>query len=105
MKTAVSQTSLASIWAMRDSGELPQREREIYEALVRNGPMTREQLASITGTKEGSACGRVATLIERGMISHHSTVKNRITGKYNECVWLAPCRVQIYQVEMELIAA
>lgn len=100
MKTNVATTSLAAYWSMRDAGELPEKERIVYEAIIRNGPMTREQIASVTGMKEGSACGRVATLIQRGMLVHHSMVKNRVTGKENECVWLAPIRARMWQTEL-----
>lgn len=105
MKTNVAETSLAAYWAMRDAGELPAKEHLVYAALVKHGPLTREQIASVTGMKEGSACGRVAMLVERGMIAHHSNVKNIVTGKENECVWIAPCRVQMFQVELELETA
>mgnify|MGYP003576801228 CR=1 FL=1 len=97
MKTNVAATSLAAYWSLRDAGELPEKERIVYDAIMRNGPVTREQIAAITGMKEGSACGRVAKLLERGMLAHHGYVTNRITGKTNERVWIAPHRVAMQQ--------
>ena len=105
MKTNVAENSLAAYWAMRDAGELPEKERIVYEAITRNGPMTREQIASVTGMKEGSACGRVNKLIERGMLEHHSTVRNVVTGKHNEMVWIARARSQMRQLELEMATA
>lgn len=96
MKTNVSLNSLFSYWSLRDSGELPEKERIVYEAVLRNGPVTREQIASLTGMKEGSACGRVAKLIERGMLAHHGTVVNATTKKPNEKVWIAPYRLHLH---------
>jgi DNA-binding Lrp family transcriptional regulator len=98
MKTVVADTSLASIWSMRDAGELPERERAVYDALFRYGPMTREQIAARTGMKEGSACGRVNRLMERGIVVHHGARENPITRKLNEIVDLAPARRALHQV-------
>jgi predicted transcriptional regulator len=101
MKTNVSQTSLASFWSMRDAGELPEKERIVYEALIKRGPMTREQIAAETGMKEGACCGRVFSLMEKGMVEHHNTVENRVTGKWNEVVRIATHRTAV-QAELEL---
>ncbi|HWT40938.1 MAG TPA: helix-turn-helix domain-containing protein [Dongiaceae bacterium] len=88
MKTAVASTSLAAYWSMRDAGELPDRERLVYFALALHGPMTREQIAARTGMKEGSACGRVNKLMERGIVVHHGYCMNQGTRKPNEIVEL-----------------
>lgn len=105
MKTNVSKDSLIAYWKLRDSGELPEKERQVYEAVVRHGPMTREQIAAVTGMKEGSACGRVAGLMEKGMLEHHSSIENPVTGNPNEVVWLTPHRAQMRQCELDLVAA
>jgi DNA-binding Lrp family transcriptional regulator len=92
MRTAMAPTSLAAYWAMRDAGELPDRERLVYYAIALHGPMTREQIAACTGMKEGSACGRVNRLMERGILVHYDYLINPGTEKLNEIVELVPHR-------------
>ena len=89
MKTNVSPTSLAAYRSLRDSGELSEKELLVCLALVINGPMTREEIATCTGQKEGAACGRVAALIEKGKLISCGTKKNPITKKLNEVVDLS----------------
>jgi DNA-binding Lrp family transcriptional regulator len=97
MKTNVAITSLASYWAMRDADELPGRELEVFEALAKHGPMTREEIAFVTRMKEGSACGRVNKLMERGLVVHYGYRPNPTTKKMNQVVDLAPGRRGQYQ--------
>jgi hypothetical protein len=92
MRTHVHDNSLAAIWSMRDSGELPARELEVYEALRKFGAMTREQIAARTSMKEGSACGRVNKLMKRGLVVGVANCVNDVTDKLNEIVDLAPHR-------------
>jgi predicted ArsR family transcriptional regulator len=92
MKTNVADTSLAAYWHMRDSGELPDRERLVFFAIALHGAMTREQIAARTGMKEGSACGRVNKLMERGIVVHAGYTTNKMTGKLNELVDLVADR-------------
>lgn len=105
MKTNVHSNSLAAIWSMRDSGELPEKERIVYRALEAHGRMTREQLAHVTGMKESSVCGRVFTLKERGMVVGVATAINPVTKALNEIVDINPLRKAMRQVELELECA
>lgn len=86
MKTNVAPTSLTAYWHLRDAGLLPEMERLVFFALALHGPMTREQIAARTGMKEGSACGRVSRLMERGIVVHHGYTLNTTTEKVNEIV-------------------
>lgn len=92
MKTNVSETSLAAYWAMRDASELPEKERIVYYAIALHGPMSREQIAARTGMKEGSACGRVNGLMEKGFLVHAGYRINPATEKLNEVVELVAHR-------------
>jgi hypothetical protein len=94
---AVSKTSLMAYWALRDAGELPEKERIVYEAVKRLGPMTREQIASVTSMKEGAVAGRVNSLVKRGMLVSHSVIINKVTLKPNEVLDLAAHRKQPQQ--------
>lgn len=105
MKTNVAQTSLAAYWHMRDAGELPEKERIAYDAVLRNGPLTREQIANLTNMKEGSACGRVNKLMARGIVVHAGYVTNQQTGKLNEVVDLVADRRAMHQMTLNLAAA
>jgi DNA-binding Lrp family transcriptional regulator len=105
MKTNVADNSLIAYWAMRDSGELPEKERVVYEALASHGRMTREQIAYVTGMKEGSACGRVKGLMEKGLVVGVATMVNPNTHKLNEAVDIAPMRKAMRQIEFELQCA
>ena len=99
MKTNVAPNSLAAYWSMRDAGELPDRERLVYYALALHGPMTREQIAANTGMKEGSACGRVNRLMERGIVVHHDQIMNQVTGHPNEVVDLIAHRRAMFPLK------
>jgi DNA-binding Lrp family transcriptional regulator len=102
MKTNVAENSLHAYWAMRDSGELPEKERIVYEALVKHGRMTREQIAAKTGMKEGSVCGRIDGLKKKGLVRGVATMVNPVTDCLNEIVDIAEHRKQL-QVELELV--
>lgn len=88
MKTNVAPTSLAAFNDMRETGELTEKETLVYLALAFNGPMTREEIGHATGMKEGSACGRVAALMEKGRVVHFGYKINLATSKMNEVVEL-----------------
>lgn len=100
MKTNVAETSLAAYWRMRDAGLLPEKERLVFFALALHGPMTREEIASRTGMKEGSACGRVNRLMHRGMVVHYGFVVNAATKKDNEVVELVAHRRAQYPLQV-----
>ena len=87
MKTNMNQTSLMAYEAIRET--LSAREREVFEAIKVNGPLTREQIAAATGMKESGACGRVASLLEHGLVKRNGTIKNPVTNKSNELIALA----------------
>jgi DNA-binding Lrp family transcriptional regulator len=99
MKTNVADTSLAAYWSMRDAGELPDRERLVYFALALHGPMTRERIAAKTGMKEGSACGRVNKLMERGIVVHSGYYLNPVTEKLNEVVDLVAHHRSLFSLQ------
>lgn len=96
MKTNVAETSLAAYWHLRDAGLLPEMERLVYFALALHGPMTREQIAARTGMKEGSACGRVNRLMQRGIVVHYGFTINPTTKKHNEIVELVAHRRSLH---------
>lgn len=86
MKTAVASTSLASYEMMKVMEDLPLKESAVYWAVAIFGPMTREQIAARTGMKEGSACGRVNKLLEKGKLIESGLVVNQKTHKWNKVV-------------------
>lgn len=97
MKTNMASNSLAAYWRMRDAGELPEKERIVYYAIAQHGAMTREQIAAATGMKEGSACGRVAGLMAKGLVIGVANMINPLTDCLNEIVDLAPHRRAMHQ--------
>lgn len=86
MKTNMAQTSLTAYESMKQVGELPVREAQVYLAIAMYGPMTREQIAKRTDMKEGSACGRVNKLLEKGVLVETGFVINQKTKKLNKTV-------------------
>jgi DNA-binding MarR family transcriptional regulator len=86
MKTNVAETSIAAHHSMRGAGDLPVKEAAVYLAIALCGPMTREQIAARTGMKEGSVCGRVNKLLERGRLVETGFVVNQTTKKLNKVV-------------------
>ena len=85
----MSKFSLAAYESLKESGEINRREREVLEALIEHGPMTREEIARVTGMKEGSACARVNALIEKNKLVEVSCKRNSVTNKMNGVVDLS----------------
>lgn len=105
MKTNVAETSLAAYRAMEGGGELAPKEQAVLQALTMAGPLTREQIAHLTGMKEGSACGRVAKLLELELVEYHDTVLNPVTKKPNERVRIARRQAVLPGIEVDQVAA
>lgn len=89
MKALLSRFSLSAYQDLFDAGELTKREAQVFAAVYANGPMTREQIAAVTGMKEGSACGRVNSMLHKGVLVETGCVVNPVTGKLNGKVDLA----------------
>lgn len=84
MKTNMAATSLSAYESLKQLGELPLREMQVYLCIAIHGPMTREQIAERIGMKEGSVCGRVNKLMhERKRLIETGIVINQVTGKEN----------------------
>jgi hypothetical protein len=92
----VSATSLLSYKELVESGQLTPKQQLVYGALVMHGPKTREQLAAITNMKEGSVCGRVNELLEKGLIVESGYLQNAITKKLNAIVSIAVPQLALF---------
>jgi DNA-binding MarR family transcriptional regulator len=84
----LSATSVASYKELVESGQLTPKQRVVYGAIVVHGNLTREQIAAITQMKEGSVCGRIAELMEKGLVVAAGLRQNPITKKVNEVIGL-----------------
>lgn len=89
MITNMSKFSLAAYAALKESGEINRREQEVLEALIKHGPMTREEIARATGMKEGSVAGRINALIEKNHVVEVGSKRNSVTNKANGVVDLS----------------
>lgn len=99
---AVSRFSRAAYADLVDSSKLQPKERRVADAIAEHEPMTREEISAVTGMKEGSACGRVNKLMERGLVVHHGYRHNQATDKLNEVVDLVADRRAMYQTTLQL---
>lgn len=99
MKTNMALTSLTAYESMKQVGELPAREAQVFLAIAINGPMTRERIAALTGMKEGSACGRVNKLLEKGKLVETGFVINQKTQKLNKTVDLLAADRAMFPVQ------
>lgn len=83
MKTNVSRFSLSAYEDLRDAGELSKQERIVFNTVVEHGPMTREEIEAFSGLRLASVCGRVNSLLKKGVFLETGERKNPITGKLN----------------------
>ena len=75
MRTAVSETSLEAFHSFGISS-LQSKEREVLKVFYRlGGCHTREQLAKILGWKESAVCGRVNSLVTKGVLEESGVIK------------------------------
>lgn len=86
---AVSRFSLSAYHDLRDAGELSRQERLVFETVAAYGPMTREEVETKTGMRLGSVCGRVNSLLLKGVFIEIGEKKNPTTGKLNGLIDLS----------------
>lgn len=70
MKTKVKDTSLEAYAALKHGDLLQPMERKIVRLLESSGsPLSRRQMASIANLEINSVCGRVNSLLEKGVLT------------------------------------
>lgn len=75
MRTQVAETSLAAFHSF-GVPDLQKKEMEVLAAIREAGrPMTREQIAKLLDWKESAVCGRVNSLVAKGVLEESGTVK------------------------------
>ena len=88
MRTAIAETSIAAFYSFRVP-ELQNKEMEVLAAIQEAGrPMTREQIAQMLGWKESAVCGRVNSLVAKGVLEESGTLKT-LSGRSAKLVGLA----------------
>ena len=88
MRTAIAETSIAAFYSFR-APELQNKEMEVLAAIQEVGrPMTREQIAQMLGWKESAVCGRVNSLVAKGVLEESGTLKT-LSGRSAKLVGLA----------------
>jgi predicted transcriptional regulator len=88
MRTAIAQTSVAAFYSFRVP-DLQHKEMEVLAALQEaDRPMTREQIAQMLNWKESAVCGRVNSLVAKGVLEESGTVKTS-SGRSAKLVGLA----------------
>ena len=92
MRTQLAETSIAAFYSFRVP-ELQNKESEVLAAIQEAGrPMSREQIAAALGWKESSVCGRVNSLVAKGVLEESGTIKT-LSGRSAKLVGL-PVRGQ-----------
>lgn len=75
MRTTVTETSVMAFYSF-SIPELQNKEMEVLAAIKEAGrPMTREQIAAVLDWKESQVCGRVNSLVTKGVLEESGTVK------------------------------
>jgi predicted transcriptional regulator len=75
MRTAIAQTSIAAFYSF-PVPELQNKEMEVLVAIQEAcRPMTREQIAQMLNWKESAVCGRVNSLVTKGVLEESGTLK------------------------------
>lgn len=89
-------TSIASYKELVESGQLTPKQQIVYGAIVVHGNMTREQIAVTVSMKEGSVCGRVNELMDKGLLVAKGLYLNPVTKKVNEVVGLSVAQLEMF---------
>lgn len=79
----MNDTSLAAYAELQQQRKLQPMEARVVEAL-QHRPLTREEIAEVTGMRLSSVCGRVATLRKSGTIESFGAKRCGVTGKLQE---------------------
>jgi hypothetical protein len=85
-------TSFLSHIAIKEDGTKV-RQQQMILALLRAAPdvaFTRTNIASLTGMRLGSVCGRIAELRAEGLVIEPTTRKCPTSGRMVKCVQAAP---------------
>lgn len=73
-------TSIASFNEVRRDGTLPRQKIRVLSALT-DGPLTRAQIAAVTGLPVASVCRTVYDLMQDGLLCTYDTVLNPHTAR------------------------
>ena len=85
MRTAVTQTSLSAFRSLGAKDYLQPKEREVMAAFESPGAtMTRQQISIRTGMAINVVCGRVRSLIDKGVLVVRGTAIDSQTRKSQE---------------------
>lgn len=75
MRTAVASTSLQTYDSLGVKAYLQPKELEVMELMNLGYGLTREQIAQELGWKEASVCGRVNSLVAKGLLIEEDGAK------------------------------
>lgn len=85
MQTQMTQTSLAAFRSLSAKDYLQPRERQVMEALTSpSTQMTRQQISAATGLAINVVCGRVRSLLDKGVLTVRGTAIDPQTRKAQE---------------------
>lgn len=81
MKTAVSDTSIATYHALRRDGTLSERKAQIMAVIAAGRDYTLQELVRLTGLPVNVISGRVNELKASGSLVHGTTRACSVTGR------------------------
>lgn len=85
MRTAVTQTSLAAFRSLGAKDYLQPKEREVMAAFCSPSmALTRQGIADATGMKLNCVCGRVRSLLDKGVLVVRGLTVDPVTRKSQE---------------------
>jgi hypothetical protein len=98
MRTAVSDTSLLAFDRLRESPRLSAQERAVLSALnlSATGALTRAEIAVRAEIRHSSACGRVRSLLDAGVLIEEPRRACRVTGEAAHPVRLAASQRELF---------
>ncbi len=78
---SVKDTSIIAYQDITDSGAALTQKQRVYQAIKASGPLTRQELAKLTGLAINAICGRVNELLKEGVVLEHDSRRCRVTGR------------------------
>jgi hypothetical protein len=93
MKTAVAETSIRAYRAIKD---LSHCQRVVVNTMQPGVLYSRRELEALTGMRSGPVCGRVAELLEAGLIEIPGEKVCNMSGKHVEALKLATVQRRLF---------
>jgi hypothetical protein len=88
-RRGVAPTSIEAYHSLDHATYIQPKEQQVVDAIVANGPLSRQQIAERSGMPINCVCGRVSSLLEARILEEHGERLDPLTRKHQKLVRVA----------------